>query len=316
MLKRIRLKNYQGHEDTTIVFSPRVTGIIGLSLSGKTGIVRGLRWVKENRPSSFRFHSHFAKSGTTSVQVDVDESTIKAEKSNKSHSYRINDNKPLRKFGRGVPEEVTELLNIGDINIQYEFDDPFLIRGSRPEIARTISKAVNTDIIERAVSKIRKKTNSLKAERKFIKNDVEDLRDRLQSLEGIDAIRPLIADLKRFEDNIAKLEQEFEDLEEVKSKTDRLQKKIEKTEDLLKIKPMLEKLQKMDTEIDLLRIERRELKKRKELKTYITTAKKVFKKKVKEYIVYIKKHPKCPTCFGALDKESIRRIKNEILTIK
>jgi exonuclease SbcC len=313
MLKKLQLINFQGHKKSTIVFSPRITGIIGLSLAGKTSIVRGIKFVKDNRPLKFRFHSHFAPKGSaTEVILDFDDSTITSKKTTKTHIYQIDDQQPLRKFGKGVPIEVTEILNIDDINIQYEWDDPFLIRGSHPEIARAISRAVNTDVIEKAISKIKKEKNILTHERRFTKADVEEKSTRLESLAALDDIEPLIKRAKKIGKAIDKLGEEFDELEKMKIDIEKTQNKINKTKNMLKAKPLLNQAEDIDAEIENLKTEKSDLEQIGTITSWINVAEKTHGKFVSQYIKALRNLGKCPTCFGPLNEKTIRRIKSEI----
>jgi vacuolar-type H+-ATPase subunit I/STV1 len=281
-------------------------------MSGKTSVVRMIRWIKDNRPLAFRFHSNFAKSDKTQGVISIDDSIINVTKTSKTHSYQIDNKKPFRKMNRGVPDEVQDLLNLSDLNVQYEWDNPFLIRSSGQEIARQISKAINTDFIDKGVKRIKKRKSALVSERRFIKTEIEDTKKRLKSLAGLDNIRPLIKELKQLDDSLTDLEEELESLEDIKENVVELQDNIDNTEKLLRIKPMLKRLSKFDERIDLLRIERKELQSIDEMTTLIDVTTKTHEKGVIRYVKELRKVGECPTCFGPLDSKTIKRIKNEL----
>lgn len=313
MLKKLTLKNFQGHKDSTVVFSPRITGIIGLSLSGKSSLVRSIKWAKDNRPLKFRFHSHFAKKGEkTEAILEFSDTTITTSKTTKTHIYQIDDDEPLRKFGKTVPVEVSEALNLEDINIQYEWDNPFLIRGSHPEIARAISKAVNTDLIEKAVNLIRKEKNILIHERRFTKKEVEEKEVRLEKLAALDKIAPLVKQAKSFGRKIDKLGTEFDSLEKLKININDIEVKISKTKKILKAKPLLDEAEDIDAQIENLRTEQKDLEQIEAITSWIDTAQDTHEEYVSEYIKSLRKLGKCPTCFGPLNEKTIKRIKREI----
>ena len=49
-MKSIKLKNYQGHKDSSLELHPGVNIITGTSDKGKSSIMRSIEWVRTNRP--------------------------------------------------------------------------------------------------------------------------------------------------------------------------------------------------------------------------------------------------------------------------
>jgi len=315
MLKKLRLINYKGYKDTTISFSPTLTGIVGISDSGKTALLRAIRLVKDNKPAGFSYKSHFAKpEDKTKVIIDVDDSTIEFMKSSKDKHYKINNGKPFRKMKHSnVPEEVSALLNIKDINIQYEFDDPFLVRGSKPEIARAISRAVKTDIIEKARTKIRKDGNDLKGKLKYINEDIEDIEARLESLKKLDKVKSIIEEYMQLKELLEEKEERYEDIQTLFSKIKKKKKKIKRTKKLISnIKPLLEELSKINDKAKRLRSKKELLSQIKLEESWIKKTKVLHNLKISSYIKALIEFGECPTCFGDLDKKTVRRIKDEL----
>ena len=71
MIKKIQIQNFQSHKETTLKLDPGVNIIVGTTDSGKTSILRALRWVIWNRPSGDDFRSWWG--GNTSVEVIINE---------------------------------------------------------------------------------------------------------------------------------------------------------------------------------------------------------------------------------------------------
>jgi len=57
MIKTLSIQNYQSHKDSTLEFDPGVNVIVGSTDSGKTAIIRALRWLIWNRPNGDSFRS-------------------------------------------------------------------------------------------------------------------------------------------------------------------------------------------------------------------------------------------------------------------
>ncbi|WP_035425703.1 AAA family ATPase, partial [Halalkalibacterium ligniniphilum] len=54
-INTVRLENFQSHLDTSIDFSTGLNVIVGQSDSGKTSILRAIRWVLYNQPRGTDF---------------------------------------------------------------------------------------------------------------------------------------------------------------------------------------------------------------------------------------------------------------------
>ncbi len=123
MIERIKLNNFQSHENSELVFSPGVNVIIGQSDSGKTAIIRALRWLVWNRPLGDAYISHWADK--CSVEIEVDKHTIKRIKERKNSNAYYLDGKLFNAVGGDIPDEIMKLLNLHEINLQQQLDRPF-----------------------------------------------------------------------------------------------------------------------------------------------------------------------------------------------
>lgn len=170
MFKSIQLKDFQSHPDTFIEFDAGVNALVGLSDSGKTTVLRALRWVCFNQPDGDDFISHWADK--TEVELVLDNGTIITRGRGKTGNwYRMTlpGEKPqeFKAFGRGqVPQEIQDVLNLNsEINLSRQMDGPFLLSMSSGEVSQTLNRVVNLDIIDTAISNIRKK--KLEADREL-----------------------------------------------------------------------------------------------------------------------------------------------------
>ena len=68
MIQSLALKNFQSHKDTLIKFDPGVNVIVGSTDSGKSAIIRALRWLVWNRPIGDKMRSNWG--GETEVIID------------------------------------------------------------------------------------------------------------------------------------------------------------------------------------------------------------------------------------------------------
>ena len=66
-IKKVNLVNFQSHKDTTIEFDKGLNIIVGASDSGKTSILRGIKWALYNDPSG----DYFIREGESECSVTI-----------------------------------------------------------------------------------------------------------------------------------------------------------------------------------------------------------------------------------------------------
>lgn len=143
MLKSMDIVNFQSHADTHIDFSPGITVIVGSSDSGKSVIVRVLEWLRTNRPLG----NAFIRKGTDSCKVtlqNVAGDNICREKGKGINQYIVNGElykalKSDKTLKSDVPVQVSEALNLSDINVQHQLDQHFLVLETPGKTARYIN---------------------------------------------------------------------------------------------------------------------------------------------------------------------------------
>ena len=163
MIKSVKLHNFRSHENTILEFHPGVNVIYGLGQSGKTNIIRAINWVVRNRPSGFNMHSHFAQDEETSVELILDNGIVNLSKTAKKIVYSIAHVGSYSYIGGSVPEPITQLLNINEINISNQLDTPFLITDSPGEVGKVINRITKIEQVDSWISKLTTKANATKA---------------------------------------------------------------------------------------------------------------------------------------------------------
>lgn len=135
MITRIELNNFQAHKHTVIDLDKGVNVITGETDNGKSSIVRAIRWVVENYPQGIdKINSNWNEDlkEPLSVKLYTENGYVERIRTKDRNGYNIckNGEKEIKldAIGKGnVPKEVTEFLNVSDVNFQYQLDPPYLL---------------------------------------------------------------------------------------------------------------------------------------------------------------------------------------------
>lgn len=175
-IRRIEIRNFQGHKNLEISVSPTVTVICGPTDSGKSALIRALKWALLNTPPK----SGMIRRGSRGAQVSVriGKRTVVRRKGT-VNEYRL-DGKRFRAFARSVPAEIANLLNVADINFQGQYDPPFWLSNSAGEVSRALNRIVSLDIIDRTISNLVRISRTVKTEIDVAKDRVWNARAEVQ----------------------------------------------------------------------------------------------------------------------------------------
>jgi len=185
MIQSIEISNFQSHKHSTLEFDPGVNVIVGSSDSGKTAIIRALRWLIWNRPSGDSIRSWWG--GDTEVTLTLPTSTISRIKG-KENLYKLNDIE-FKAFGTDVPEEIQKEINFNDLNLQQQLERPFLLDDSSGEVAQHFNKVAQLDVIDSSMANVKRWIREIeqdnKARRKQLKESIGELKtyDYLDKME-------------------------------------------------------------------------------------------------------------------------------------
>ncbi|WP_149453955.1 AAA family ATPase [Pasteuria penetrans] len=163
----LRLENFQSHEDTTIEFSPGYNVLIGPSDSGKSAILRALRWVLWNIPRG----DDFIRMGTQACTVTLtlaDGRSIVRLRTPSLNRYLLQQpgqpEKVFEGFGSHVPEEIIACHGMRSFSVDQrechlqwsgQLDPPFLLVESERFKAKVLGKIGNTQGFDRAMRRAR-----------------------------------------------------------------------------------------------------------------------------------------------------------------
>lgn len=200
-IKKVILENFQSHKNTTIKFDRGLNIIVGASDSGKTSILRGIKWALYNEPSG----DYFIREEESECSVTIffsDNTKIKRYRSKSKNSYFTydqNDNeKKYEGFGTSVPDEVLNITGIKkilldkdtskSINISNQLEGAFLLSEKSSIKANSIGYLVGVDIVDDALRDTLKDNRNLSNKQKHIDQDINELKDELSEYEYLEEL--------------------------------------------------------------------------------------------------------------------------------
>ncbi len=259
MIKNLKIKNFESHKNTSLSFHKGVNAIIGDSDKGKSGILRALNWIINNRPSGDSFKSHWGGNTICSLETEQE---ITREKSKKFNGYYIgnkDDDNHFKAMGQSVPDTISDMINISESNWQKQLSSPFLLSKSSGEVAKTLNKAANLESIDISISAI---NSTLKKENRELKEKQTLLKsydEKLSAYDDIDDIEKIVSRLEKYQDTYDKLEEDIEDIEDIVSGINlnekliveyRVKLKYEKT--VISLCKLVEELEDQEEELETL----------------------------------------------------------------
>lgn len=193
MITKIEIKNFQSHKNTVLEFDKGVNVICGESDNGKSAVIRAIRWVVENYPQGTdKINSNWNEDfkEPLSVKLYTEKGYVERIRDKKRNGYNICKNGEkeivLDAIGKGVPKEVTDFLNVSDVNFQFQLDPPYLLTKSAGEASKYLNEIVHLDSIDKIMGIADSDKRQLSSEQKIVEADIKKLEEGLKDTEWID----------------------------------------------------------------------------------------------------------------------------------
>ena len=232
MIESLHLINCQSHKDTLIEFSPGLNVFVGDTDSGKSAIIRGLDKVIYNNTPSKELISHWG--GPMSIITSVDGNSITL-KNDKKDSYILNKT-ILNAIGTKVPDEISSIFNMGDVNIQNQSDYFFLLMETSGYVASYLNKIANLGQIDSTTKSIKSELNGVN---RSIEHDKKSLKEKEESLESYSFLPKLKTSIKetdKLKEQILTIQLEIDSIKYLIDKIKAIDSKLSKIEKLLSLK--------------------------------------------------------------------------------
>lgn len=252
-LKSLHIQNFQSHKSTVLELEPGVNAIVGPTNSGKSAVIRALKWLVYNVPNGEAFRSNWG--GDTEVHAEFADGHVSRVRDKTFNGYILNMEDKFKGFGRGVPEPVIQFLNMEEINFQGQLDPPFLLSKSPGERGAFINKLANLDIIDKTVQKNKTMIASDKREIGRLDADIKDLEGQMQEFAGLNDLSKRLARLEKLEEEITQIEDQEEDLVRLLEKAEHAEEYISQFEATLQAEKAVKEADAIVTAIVALDVE-------------------------------------------------------------
>lgn len=182
MITKITLKNWQRHKSLELELGS-VTTIIGPTNAGKSAILRALAWLAVGNvpgfvPKAKKMVRHGAK--RTTVTLEFGKSKISRSKGDKNF-YHVNGTR-LTAFGQKVPDEVSKLLNVNELNFQKQVGMPFWFSESPGQLSKQMNEIVDLSVIDETLKNLGKMISKSKSKHEVVSEELKTTREKRDEL--------------------------------------------------------------------------------------------------------------------------------------
>lgn len=266
--RKLIIENFQSHEYTEINFVPGLNVFVGPSDSGKSSILRALRWVLFNQPRGI----DFIRTGATKCQVRLildDETEIIRLRGKSVNRYilRANGEEEIyESFGQGphpmilqahqmIPlawDQKETLLQFGS-----QLEGPFLLSESGGSKAKLIGRISGAHWIDLALKEATRERNQVLSEMRQVEKQKESIVERLESYHDVPQLEEAVKRAFEIYQHIQAIKQKLERLAILSKQLQTIRSEQEKQKELLSIFRNLSELErsywKLEQQIYLLR---------------------------------------------------------------
>ncbi|MDY6957781.1 MAG: AAA family ATPase [Halobacteriota archaeon] len=245
-IDKIKLNNIQGHKATVLYLDPGVNVIKGRSHSGKSSIIRGIRWLFFNEPKGIDLRSW---DGSDKEQIDfsiefgLEGHEIKRFKKGIENGYYL-DWEKLKAIRFAVPQEVKEAFPISPINFQPQSELYFLFNNSPGEVAEKLNEIAKISEVDKCYKAINSIIRETSHEVNSLKSRIERTEKEIKDLAWVDIAKKMFDEVDSNLEQVNKLESEISELEHSIDTINRSKQQIDELNTFLKVKPKVQILKK------------------------------------------------------------------------
>ena len=256
-IKKVELHNFQSHEYTEMEFDRGLNVILGNSDVGKTAILRAIKWALYNEPKG----DYFIRQGEKDVSVKVTFSNgvvVERAKTPSKNSYFLVDSSgnemKFEGFGIDVPKEITDVTNMYKVsldnsnnktilNIAEQLDGPFLLNEQASLRASAIGRLIGVNYVDDALRNVVRDNKRTNQEIVELRKNKEDLKEQLDEFSYIKDYKEKYEKITKIRNKIKNLQDRLELSSKLKENLDKNKIELEETSNLVEKFKSLNKLE-------------------------------------------------------------------------
>jgi hypothetical protein len=154
---------------------------VGKSDSGKSAVLRALRWVCLDLPKGNDFINW--ESDLAEVTIDVDGHILTRSKG-KKNTYKL-DNREYTAFGSNIPEDISNVLKVSELNFSKQMDSPYLFNLSPGQVAQELNSIINLSLIDDSLFNIASRLREAGTNEKAVRGRIDVLKAKEGALSWI-----------------------------------------------------------------------------------------------------------------------------------
>lgn len=262
-ITQIELENFQSHKYSLLKFDRGLNVIVGNSDSGKTAILRAMKWVLYNEPSG----DYFIRQGEKKVSVTVVFNTgaiVRRMRSASKNSYYLKTPKGeefhFEGFGNAVPQEIIDCIGMYKIhldndstsilNIAEQLDGPFILNEKPSLRASAIGRLVGVNYIDDALRDVVRDNKKLLHDLRYLREKQEDLTEKIKAYDYVKELEKKQEQLQNIRDEITVLMDRKNFYEDLKNQWSDCEQKLIPLKNLIHRLVNLENIQQNIYEIE------------------------------------------------------------------
>lgn len=244
MIKTLYVQNVQSHKKSLLEFHPGLNIIIGKSDSGKTALLRALRYIIRNRPTGDSLVSNWG--GDMRVSVTTEETRVSRNRG-KENTYVLGEAgagefSVFRAFGTEVPVEIQKVLDFDEVSLQSQMDAPFLLATttSPGEVAAHFNKIAHIDKIDVATKKVQRAISRIEDDIKSDTRALEKMEEQLVAYSHIPKMEAEIEVLEDLEKRVSQIKGKHQGLFALLKSIQTVDAQLEEVREVFTVEPLVD----------------------------------------------------------------------------
>jgi DNA repair protein SbcC/Rad50 len=213
--QKLVIENFQSHQYTEIEFTQGVNVFVGPSDSGKSAILRALRWLLFNIPRGTEFIRVGAKECrvTLCLQDGAKITRVRGISVNRYLLHtRDGEEQIFEGFGSTVPQEITKAHDMQAITLDEkeilphfgtQLESPFLLFESDRTKAKMIGRISGAQLIDQALKKANHDRQSANHEVKQLEQQQLRSQEKLQQYENLSLLEERLTQAEKMYEEIS-----------------------------------------------------------------------------------------------------------------